>query len=137
MYSPRELAMKSLDLHRLVVQKIRANPLLFSRDRDTLERMASEGNGATRPYVAQWFALFDQGLEVVFAVAVEDTTPNEDRRSGPVPRLLASWMSACALNFSRCGRQDVRTIRRSPGRLVAMISSRALLHLARFFHCLA
>lgn len=81
MFSPRDLDLKSLALHELVAQKIRANPLLFSKARDTLERMAARNDGAPQTYAEEWIAAFDQGIEAALAIATSDTERGQAMRA--------------------------------------------------------
>lgn len=81
MFSHRDLDLKSLALHKLVVQKIRANPSLISKARDTLERMAAQYDGAPRTYTEEWIAVLEQGIEVALAIATADTERGQVMRS--------------------------------------------------------
>ena len=81
MFSPRELDLKSLALHELVAQRIRADPRLFSEARDTLERMLDRRCGAPHPYAAAWLAVFDKGLDETLALATADTEQGQAMRS--------------------------------------------------------
>ena len=81
MFSPRELDLKSLALHELVAQKIRADPRLFSKARDMLDRMVDQSGGVPRLYAAAWLALFDKGLDEALAMATADTEQGQSMRS--------------------------------------------------------
>ena len=73
MFSPRELDLKSLVLHELVAQKIRADPSLLSKARGWLERMLERSGGAAHPYAAARLAVFDNDLDEALAMATAGT----------------------------------------------------------------
>ena len=80
-YSARDIDLRSLALHHLVVQKIEADPQLFAKAQVTLERMAAGTLGATLPYVLEWCRVFDQGMAEALAVALEDSERGQTLRS--------------------------------------------------------
>lgn len=80
-YSVREIDMRSLALHRLVVKKIQADPQLFAKAQSTLERMAAGTPGATLTYVLEWCCVFDQGMTEALALALEDSERGQTLRS--------------------------------------------------------
>lgn len=61
---------RSLDLHRLIVQRVRERPELMAKVRANLRRWADIVAPSSQPYVAAWQALADQGDEAVLAAAV-------------------------------------------------------------------
>jgi len=81
MYTPRELDLRSLRLHQLVAQKIRADPALFSVVRETVERQLTNSMPSVSIYLLQWLDILDRGIEEALAVAVEDTERGQVLRS--------------------------------------------------------
>lgn len=64
---------RSLALHRAVAAKLRQNPELFERSRQTLQRWRRTVSPSSQPYLETWEALMNQGLEATLAVALEDS----------------------------------------------------------------
>lgn len=88
-YSSRDVDLRSLALHRLVVQKIQADPQLFAKAQAMLERMEAEASMATLPYVLEWRRCFDEGIAEALAIAVEDSERGQTLRStSPFPGIL-------------------------------------------------
>lgn len=81
MFSPRDLDLKSLALHKLVAQKMRSDPSLFLKARNNLERLADRHGDSPDLYATAWLAVFDQGLDEALAVATSDTERGQSMRS--------------------------------------------------------
>jgi len=81
MFTPRELDLKSLTLHQLVVTKIRSEPELFFQVRERLEQFAATAAPQSAPYIARWLSAFDRGMEEALCLAIEDTERGQVMRS--------------------------------------------------------
>lgn len=81
MHTPRQLDRKSLELHRLAVQKIKEDSALFSRVQGTLTRFMTRAGAAPSPYLMEWQAILDQGMDVALSVAIEDSERAQVLRS--------------------------------------------------------
>lgn len=81
MHTPRELDRKSLELHRLAVQKIKADPALFCRVQETLTRFMTKAGAMPSPYLMEWQAILDQGMDAALSVAIEDSERAQVLRS--------------------------------------------------------
>jgi len=81
MFTPRELDLKSLALHQLVVAKIRSEPALFYQVRERLEVLAATAAPQAMPRLLQWLSAFDSGIEEALRLAVEDTEHGQVMRS--------------------------------------------------------
>lgn len=81
MHTPCELDRKSLELHRLAVQKIKADPALFCRVQETLTRFMAKSGTTPSPYLMEWQSILDQGMEAALSVAVEDSERAQVLRS--------------------------------------------------------
>ena len=68
-----ELDKRGLDLHRLAVEKIRRDPVLFETVKATLARWRIIVSANTQPYLAEWEQLIADGMETCLAMAVEDS----------------------------------------------------------------
>lgn len=55
------------------MQKIKADPALFCRVQETLTRFMAKAGTTPSPYLMEWRAIVDQGMDVALAVAVEDS----------------------------------------------------------------
>jgi transcriptional regulator with XRE-family HTH domain len=86
----RSLDARSLAMHRRIADKIRAQPALLNRARETIERWEARGAGAaSRPYLEAWRRLIDQGLETALAVAVDPgERGNAMRQASPFTGIL-------------------------------------------------
>lgn len=60
-------------MHRLVAQKIRAEPTLADRVRATLAKWLHAASPRSQPYLREWQRLFDAGIDAALAVATEDS----------------------------------------------------------------
>jgi hypothetical protein len=65
--------MRSLAMHRLVVEKIRHDPALFAKVRLSLTRWRGMVCLASQPYLQAWEALANQGIEACLQMALEDS----------------------------------------------------------------
>lgn len=106
MFSPRNIDLKSLALHRLVVEKIKREPMLFEQVQLTLDRWQHETRTGKRPYFARWQLLVDESQEAALAMAVEDSEVGQVmRQASPFAGVLteversaflASWSDDAA-----------------------------------------
>lgn len=71
--TPQELDARSLALHRLVAEKLRAEPARFDRARATLARFFVIVDPRSRTYMEAWRRIFDEGVEAAIAAATEDS----------------------------------------------------------------
>lgn len=106
MFSPRDLDLKSLALHKLVAQKMRSDPSLFLKARNNLERLADRGGGGPDLYATAWLAASDQGLDEALAVATSDTERGQSMRSSsPFAGILSESERVDFLKASASGQQ--------------------------------
>lgn len=73
MTSHREIDQRSLALHRLVVEKIRREPVLFDNVNRTLAHWRTIVCVNSQPYLKEWEQLVNQGIDACLAAAVEDS----------------------------------------------------------------
>jgi hypothetical protein len=86
----RVLDRRSLALHRLVADKLRADPALLQRARSTLERWMAQPTPA-RPYLEEWQRLIDAGVDECLRVALADSERAAAlRQSSPLACLLTN-----------------------------------------------
>lgn len=78
MRSPERLDARSLQLHQLIAQKVRAHPELFARVPATLRHWRGTVDARTMPYIDRWDEIVSRGMEAALAVATEDS---EDARA--------------------------------------------------------
>lgn len=64
---------RSLDMHRLIADKIRNDPAQMERVRSTLKRWLSIVDGRSLPYLMEWQRLLDAGIDECLKVATEDS----------------------------------------------------------------
>lgn len=82
---------RSLDLHRLVAEKIRADPALADAARATLARWRQCADPRSQPYLREWERLFAAGLELALSVATEDSEHGAAmRQASPFCGVLAN-----------------------------------------------
>lgn len=82
---------RSLALHHLVAEKMRANPKLMLEAHAVLDHWFEVGPVDARPYFEQWRQILDQGLEHTIAVACEDSEQATAlRQSSPLSVLLSN-----------------------------------------------
>ena len=63
---------RSLALHRLVVERMRADPALMERATSIVARWLSMDSSHSRPYHQAWSDALNQGLEVTAKLACAD-----------------------------------------------------------------
>ncbi|GHT89295.1 hypothetical protein AGMMS49543_28340 [Betaproteobacteria bacterium] len=69
-----QLDQRSLAFHRLVAEKIRRDPGLFSKVLPTLQRWkGAEGCRRSLPYLMEWEQLARQGMDACLTIATEDS----------------------------------------------------------------
>lgn len=69
----QDVDQRSLALHRLVADKIRRDPALFNKVRQTLARWRTTVCASSQPYLQEWEHLADSGLEACLLAAEEDS----------------------------------------------------------------
>lgn len=91
MRTHQEIDERSLALHRLVASKIRDNPQLMQNVRATLARWRTQVDSASQPYLIQWEALINQGLDSCLNACVEESqTATALRQSSPFCGVLTA-----------------------------------------------
>jgi hypothetical protein len=91
MRTHQEIDQRSLEMHKLICTKIRANPHLFVLVHDTLKRWSVIVSANSQPYIAEWQRLVDAGLETCLQAAVEDSERGAElRQSSPFTRILTN-----------------------------------------------
>lgn len=73
MRTHQELDKRSLALHCLIADKIRHEPHLFDKPKQTLARWNDIVCASSLPYVQEWQRLVDLGMKDCLAVATEDS----------------------------------------------------------------
>lgn len=87
----QEVDARSLALHRLVADKVRAQPELMARARSILERWIAMAPPNEMPYLLAWRDLLQGDLEACLAVAVSDSQEATAlRQSSPLSCLLSN-----------------------------------------------
>lgn len=90
MVSPQALTRRSLEMHRLVVEKIRRDPELFEVARATLTRWRTIVCQSSQPYLIEWESRMAD-RDACLAFAVEDSEHASDmRQSSPFSVLLSN-----------------------------------------------
>ena len=85
-----ELDQRSLALHRLIEQKIRQDPALLMRARQTLARWRASASPRSQAYLEEWQQLIDSSVGPCLAVATEDSEhATALRQSSPLSCLLS------------------------------------------------
>jgi hypothetical protein len=81
---------RSLALHRLIAEKMRRNPALLDKARENLDRWAAlNPRDRAAPYLAEWRAVIDQGLEATIALMIDPGEHATDlRQSAPFTGVL-------------------------------------------------
>jgi len=69
----RDVDARSLALHQLVSAKVRSDPQLLQNVDQTLSRWRSLVDTASQPYLRQWEAAMEQGLEACLSLCEEDS----------------------------------------------------------------
>lgn len=89
MRTHQEIDERTLAMHRLVAEKIRQDPALFNKAKATLARWRNRVSINSQPYLHEWEALMNQGIEACLAVAVEESErATALRQSSPFAGLL-------------------------------------------------
>lgn len=84
--SPAALKERSLDLHRAVAAKLRADPSLLDKARRTLARWRAEGS---HPLWDVWQTVLDQGMDATLAVMSDPSEHGASmRKAAPFPGIL-------------------------------------------------
>lgn len=91
MNSHRHIDERSRDLHQLIADKIRLDPGLMQRPRQTLQRWTEMPAGANAPYLAAWNRLFSLDIEALLRAATEDNeAANALRQCSPFCGVLSN-----------------------------------------------
>jgi len=81
---------RSLALHQLIAEKIRRDPALLAKAGENLARwMAMNPRTRARPYLAEWQAAIDQGVDSTIALMTDSGEHATDLRgSSPFAGIL-------------------------------------------------
>lgn len=92
---------RTLAMHQIAAEKIKRNPEPFEKARAILARWRNMVCQSTQPYLVEWEALMNEGLDVCLAFALEESEHAADmRQSSPFSciltneerlRFLAEW----------------------------------------------
>ena len=86
----RLLDQRSLALHNLVAEKIRQNPVLLEKAKQTLANWRTSVCPATQPYLDEWEQILNADLETCLAAITEDSEhANALRQSSPFCGILS------------------------------------------------
>lgn len=86
-----EIDARSLELHRRIADKIRADPALFDKARATLARHRQLVSANCQPYLVEWERTFEKGIEATLALATEDSEWGAAmRQSAPFAGILSN-----------------------------------------------
>lgn len=89
MRTHQDIDQRSLALHRLVADKIRHNPVLFDKVKQTLARWRTTVCASSQPYLQEWERLANLGLDTCLGVAEEDSErAHALRQSSPFTGVL-------------------------------------------------
>lgn len=80
MRTPQALDQRSLQLHRLIADKLRREPQRFAIVLQTLAHWSGTVDARAQPYVQQWQALARQGLDACLDAAVQPTEQGQALR---------------------------------------------------------
>jgi hypothetical protein len=81
---------RSLRLHQAIAEKLRRNPDLIRRAYENIGRW-KRINSFPQPYLDEWQAVLDQGLEASLALMCEDSERGRRlRQSSPFPGILSN-----------------------------------------------
>ena len=90
MRTHQEIDARSLAMHRLVAEKIRANPDLFQKAQATLARWRHTVCPSSQPYLQEWERLMHQGPDACLAIALEESEHADAlRQSSPFAAILS------------------------------------------------
>lgn len=91
MRTHQEIDERSLAIHRLVAERIRQNPALFDKAKETLARWRKTVCVSSQPYLYEWELLMNQGIEACLVVAVEESErATALRQSSPFAGILSN-----------------------------------------------
>ncbi|TDG01889.1 hypothetical protein E1N52_42605 [Paraburkholderia guartelaensis] len=81
---------RSLALHRLIAEKLRREPRLLDKARENLAHwLAMSPHSRARPYLAEWQAVIDQGVDATIAVMTDPGEHATDlRQAAPFAGIL-------------------------------------------------
>jgi hypothetical protein len=97
-----EIDARSLALHRLVAAKLRRNPQLLQGARQTLGRWRTVVDAASQPYLRQWEAAVEQGLDACLNLCEEDSArATALRQCSPLGAVLTAKERFLFLKFWR------------------------------------
>lgn len=86
-----EIDQRSLAMHKLVAQKVRADTGLLLQARATLDRWNTHVSPRTFDYLNEWRKLMDSGVDAVLLVATEDSEHAAAmRQASPLACLLTN-----------------------------------------------
>lgn len=89
MPSHQEIDARSLEMHRLVADKLRREPQLFQTVRDNIARFRLIVAPGSQGCIEAWAKLVDAGMEATLAVATEDSEyGREMRQASPFGGIL-------------------------------------------------
>lgn len=91
MRTHQEIDERSLALHCVIADKIRAHPEFFEHVRQTLARWRTTVSSSSQPYLEEWECLMNQGIDVCLDMAVEDSErATALRQSSPFTGVLTN-----------------------------------------------
>lgn len=73
MRTHQQLDQRSLALHRLIADKIRQDPRLLEKPRQTLARWRKVVSQNAQPYLNDWQQLMERGLDACLSVATQES----------------------------------------------------------------
>ena len=86
----RDIDRRSLDMHKLVAQKIRLQPELFDRVKSLIERRLASIGPNERPYWMAWRVLTEQDMEAALRVAEDASVRSAAmRQASPFSGILS------------------------------------------------
>lgn len=86
-----EIDQRSLAMHKLVAAKVRADDQLLVQARQILDRWRQTVSPRTFVYLDEWRRLLDSGVDVLLAVATEDSERAAAlRQASPLACLLSN-----------------------------------------------
>ncbi len=89
---------RSLALNRIVVERLRRDPAALELARAWLRRWRRTVSPRTMPYLDEWEAIMNRGVDATIAVLVEDSEHAADlRKCGPFPALVDQTERAAVL----------------------------------------
>ena len=91
MRTHQEIDERSLALHRLIAEKIRRDPQLFTRAKETLARWRKSVCAASQPHLEDWERLLGLGVDACLNAAVEESErATALRQTSPFAGLLSN-----------------------------------------------